>query len=207
AADALTTGAVFDQAAAENVVSIASRVIDPIRSDKMSGFNYVTLLSDVQYEQLTGGASNAFMQMFRDGGERAKDNIGITSDLGVWRGHLWMKNVRAPIFNIAGASGSKFEYLDPELEAQSLARVAPGSGTGTCELAITLGKNAIGKVNAGGYKLEKDFFDYKFESGMCYSIKHGFNRMEFLGSDTAAKPYNKGSFVYMTASKDTVGVL
>jgi len=204
AADALTTDNIMDQGAVEDIIYLAGETLSPINEGE---FTHVTLLSGIAFEQLTGGASNSFMQMFRDAGERAKDNVGLTGDVGVFRGHLWMKDVRAPIYNIASANGSRFEYIDPASEAQSLARIAPGSETGTCEVALTFGVNAIGQVKVGDYKLEQDFFDYKFEQGMCSMIKHGFNRMEFLGSDTAVEPLQKGSFVYLTASKDALAVL
>lgn len=203
--DGGTTSNVFDLGAADSIAFECRR-----RLTAMEGkYKYVAVISDIQADQLTTGASNAWLSKFESAGQRAMDNKSITGAIGLYRDVLYIVGQRNPVWNLANATTAKIVYSKPDSDDNSatgtsvVTRVTKGSadaGTGTAEIAMVMGKSALGKAKIQGIKYTGKKFDYDFTEGFAAARKEGVQRMDFTGSNSALQPVCNGSFVYTTCT-------
>lgn len=203
AIDGGTTGNDFDLAAADSIAFQAHRRLTPLKG----GYQYVAIISDIQASQLTTGTSNAWLSKFESAGQRAMDNKSITGAIGVYKDVLYVVASRQPVWNLANATTAKIVYAKPDTDDNTatgnaiVTRVTKGAATaqtGTAEISMVMGANAIGKAKIQGIKYTGKKFDYDFTEGFAAHRKEGLQRMDFWTSSTSTQPVCNGSFIYTT---------
>lgn len=203
AIDAGTTAEAFDLGAADSIAFECRRRLTPMQG----AYKYVAVISDIQGDQLTTGASNAWLAKFESAGQRSMDNKSITGAIGLYKDVLFIVGQRNPVWNLANATTAKVVYSKPSTDDNTatgssvVTRVTKGSAnaqTGTAEIAMVMGRSALGKAKIQGIKYTGKKFDYDFTEGFAGHRKEGVQRMEFFPSSTSTQPVINGSFIYST---------
>lgn len=185
--------------------------------------DFVLLLTDYQCRELQDSTSttgwSALMRAAdpreygSSGSSPSEENRAISGILGIYRRTLIINNGRAPIWDTAKAANGYVGYFKPWSSGgfQNAANVAitraakTGAGVGTCEIAIGLGKGAIGNPivkQAGFEEMEKD---YNFNKGVCGGRMAGWVRMDFdITTPTTTSIQNQTSLLYFTPTPTTV---
>jgi hypothetical protein len=185
--------------------------------------DFVLLLSDFQCRELQDSTSttgwSALMRAadpreYNAGKENAgDDNRAISGILGIYRRTLIINNGRAPIWDTSKAANGYVGYFKPWTSGgyQNAANVVitraakTGAGVGTCEIAIGLGKGAIGNPIIKQLNFEEQEKDYNFNKGVCGGRMAGWVRMDFdIASPTATSIQNQTSLLYFTPTPTTV---
>lgn len=174
-----------------------------------SGVNYVLLLSDMQCRELQDTTSStSWSALMRTADAREdKDNRAITGVLGIYRETLLINNGRAPLWDTSKAANGYVGYFKPWSNGgyQNAAEVAitraakTGAGAGTCEIAIGLGKGAVGNPMIKQAGFDEQMKDYNFNKGLCGARMAGWVRMDFdqaTPSNTSIQ--NQTSLLYFT---------
>lgn len=186
-----------------------------------SDVKFVLLLSDFQCRELTDSAG-AWSSLMRNADPReygakseesGEDNRAISGIIGIYRGTLVINNGRAPIWDTSKAANGYVGYFKPWTSGGfqnagdvTLTRAAKtGAGVGTCEIAIGLGKGAIGNPIANPIGFVEQEKDYNFNKGLCGGRIAGWCRMDFdITSPTATSIQNQTSLLYFTPTPTTV---
>ena len=187
------------------------------------GVDFVLLLSDFQCRELTDSTSTTgWSALMRAADPReynaGKDNAGddnraISGILGIYRRTLIINNGRAPIWDTTKAANGFVGYFKPWTSGgfQNAANVVitraakTGAGVGTCEIAIGLGKGAIGNPIIKQLNFEEQEKDYNFNKGVCGGRMAGWVRMDFdIASPSATSIQNQTSLLYFTPTPTTV---
>jgi hypothetical protein len=80
-----------------------------------------------------------------------------------------------------------------------------GAGVGTCEIAIGLGKGAIGNALMKQVGFDEQMKDYNFNKGLCGARMAGWVRMDFdVAAPSATSIQNQTSLLYFTPSPSVV---
>ena len=185
--------------------------------------DFVLLLSDFQCRELQDSTSttgwSALMRAAdpREYGpkseEEGADNRAISGILGIYRRTLLINNGRAPLWDTSKAANGYVGYFKPWTGGgyQNAADVAitraakTGATVGTCEIAIGLGKGAIGNPIVKGLSFDEQEKDYNFNKGVCGTRMAGWVRMDFdITTPTATSIQNQTSLLYFTPSPATV---
>jgi hypothetical protein len=185
--------------------------------------DFVLLLSDFQCRELQDSTSttgwSALMRAadpreYNAGKENAgDDNRAISGILGIYRRTLIINNGRSPIWDTSKAANGYVGYFKPWTSGgyQNAANVVitraakTGAGVGTCEIAIGLGKGAIGNPIIKQLNFEEQEKDYNFNKGVCGGRMAGWVRMDFdIASPTSTSIQNQTSLLYFTPTPTTV---
>lgn len=185
--------------------------------------DFVLLLSDFQCRELQDSTSttgwSALMRAadpreYNAGkGDAGDDNRAISGILGVYRRTLIINNGRAPIWDTTKAANGFVGYFKPWTSGgfQNAANVVitraakTGAGVGTCEIAIGLGKGAIGNPIIKQLNFEEQEKDYNFNKGVCGGRMAGWVRMDFdIAAPSATSIQNQTSLLYFTPTPTTV---
>jgi hypothetical protein len=185
--------------------------------------DFVLLLSDFQCRELQDSTSttgwSALMRAadpreYGAKGENAgDDNRAISGVLGIYRRTLIINNGRSPIWDTSKAANGFVGYFKPWTSGgfQNAADVVitraakTGAGVGTCEIAIGLGKGAIGNPIIKNLGFEEQQKDYNFNRGLCGGRMAGWVRMDFdITTPTASSIQNQTSLLYFSPSPTTV---
>ncbi len=199
----------FNKQVLDNMIWFASRNIAPAGD---GGFKWVILLSDAQAQQLLSDASptgwTAMMQAAAERGE--KINKAITGALGVYRETLIMVNPRNPIFDTEAATADvAFQYVTPWGDNRvpvTKAVSVGGDSVGTMEVAICMGRTALGHAVKEKLTVAFKDKDYEFTKGTALRRKEGVQRMDFFDSavgmapDLTGRPSNWSSFIFLTGT-------
>lgn len=179
--------------------------------------DYVLLLSDFQCRELQDSTSttgwSALMRAAdpREYGAKGEDpdddNRAISGILGVYRRTLIINNGRSPLWDTSKAANGFVGYFKPwslggwtNAAEAAITRVAKtAGGTGTCEIAIGLGKGAIGNPIIKNLGFDEQEKDYNFNKGVCGSRMAGWVRMDFdITTPTTTSIQNQTSLLYFT---------
>lgn len=207
ASSAMGTGATFDISALDSIHLIATRNIIPIGGMAGEGqgnkeIQYVLKISDAQYHQLvTDTGSNQWKDLLKYT-EKGFDRM-FSGYCGVYKGMMIVVDQRAPLFNISGATAGAFQYYTPL--ADNRTRVAKGDNTGTVEVAMLMGRNALGVADVKSMDLVRDDKDYKFVNSICGHRMRGTQRLD-LDTTVAATSgrVNETSFLFLTSTTAAV---
>jgi hypothetical protein len=188
--------------------------------------DYVLLLSDFQCRELQDSTSTTGWSALtraadpREYGASKTDesqtigaNRAITGILGIYRRTLIINNGRSPIWDTSKAANGYVGYFKPWTSGgfQNAADVAitrtakTTTGAGTCEIAIGLGKGAIGNPIVKNLGFDEQMKDYNFNKGVCGSRMAGWVRMDFdIATPTTTSIQNQTSLLYFTPTPSTV---
>lgn len=197
---------VFSKAVLDKAISWAHRKLTPLSWKGGSGsVKFVIMLSQYQADQLLADATTAsgWLTVMTNAGTRGVDNRAISGIIGIYRETMIMVNPRAFTYNSASVAASAFSFVTPAVEAATT--TVKGNGTGTCECALILGKNAIGSpmLKDISYHMEED--DYGFVRGFEARRSCGDQRMEWAAGaayNTVA-PVNQASAILFTPTPAT----
>ena len=181
--------------------------------------DYVLLLSDFQCRELNDSTSttgwNSLMRAAdpREYGANSdtpgNDNRAISGILGIYHRTLIINNGRSPLWDTTKAANGYVGYFKPWTSGgyQNAADVTitraakTGAGVGTCEIAIGLGKGAIGNPVIQNLHFDEQEKDYNFNKGVCGARMAGWVRMDFdITTITATSIQNQTSLLYFTPS-------
>lgn len=195
------TNQVFNKETVDKIATIASKTVKPL--NWKSGSNtvkWVLKITELQAEQLTTGTTGAdWSSLYREAGKRGVNNRAITGIIGIYKGLLVVTDERAPLFNAEPTVSAKdsFQYITPW--GDDRVPVQKTDTTGTMEVAQILGKGTLGCAIVKKLQFNKQGKDYNFSEGFEARRSTGDNRMDFFNPlDTAAKPMNWSSALYMT---------
>lgn len=185
--------------------------------------DFVLLLSDFQCRELQDSTSttgwSALMRAAdpREYGSKgdgsSEENRAISGILGIYRRTLIINNGRAPLWDTSKAANGYVGYFKPWSSGghQNASNVAitraakTTTGAGTCEIAIGLGKGAIGNPIVKQLNFEEQEKDYNFNKGVCGGRMAGWVRMDFdIASPTSSSIQNQTSLLYFTPTPTTV---
>ena len=185
--------------------------------------DYVLLLSDFQCRELQDSTSttgwSALMRAADPREYNAKSDQGedgnraISGILGVYRRTLIINNGRSPIWDTSKAANGFVGYFKPwssggflNASEVALTRAAKtGAGVGTCEIAIGLGRGAIGNPIIQPLHFDEQMRDYNFNKGLCGARIAGWVRMDFdITTPTASSIQNQTSLLYFSPTPATV---
>ena len=203
ASAAMGTGAVFNVTLLDSIHLLATRKIVPIGGMMGEGegnreVQYVLKISDAQWFQLTSDtATNQWKDLLKYT-EKGFDRM-FSGYAGVYKGMMIIVDQRAPLFNIASSTVGSFQYITPLSDGRT--RVAKGDNTGTCEIAMLLGKSAIGLADVMEMDLVRDDADYKFVESICGHRIRGTQRLDLDNTvaPTSAR-VNETSLIVLTAT-------
>jgi hypothetical protein len=218
ALNALTSaGNPFSLTALDAMIFIASQTLIPLKwSTKGNPVNYVFLLTEFQARELMDTTvSNSWSSLMRDADVRGDMNRQIQGVIGVYRGALCIVNPRAPLWDTTTAlpTDDRIGYIKPWSSGahQNQAGTATprtaktGAGTGTIELALALGRGALGSAKIKETRFDEEKKDYNFYKGLAAMRAEGCERMDFnIQTPTTLSILNQTSFAYGTASPSTV---
>lgn len=172
--------------------------------------DYVLLLSDYQCRELQDSTSTtgwAALMKAADPREGEKENRAISGILGVYRRTLIINNGRSPVWDTSKAANGYVGYFKPwsagglmNASEVAITRTAKTTtGAGTCEIAIGLGKGAIGNPIIKSLGFDDQMKDYNFNKGVCGSRMAGWVRMDFdITTPTSTSIQNQTSLLYFT---------
>ncbi len=170
--------------------------------------SWVIIISEVQADQLLSDTSTgAWTSLFKEAGARGVDNKSISGIIGYYREAMVMVNSRQPLFNTdaTGAGVSPFQYITPWGDTRT--PVVKASGSGTMEVAMCLGKTALGQALVKKLDFNRQGKDYDFSEGFEARMSSGIERSDFYSSGGAdgvptstTRPKNWSSFVYLTGT-------
>lgn len=223
-ADALTTGSnPFSLVGLDAVVNEMCIRLLPL--NWKDDVDYVLMLTDFQCRELQDSTSttgwSALMRAADPrefgkpggGGDSEKANRAISGILGIYRRTLIINNGRGPVWDTSKAANGYVGYFKPwsnnglmNASDVAITRTAKsGAGTGTCEIAIGLGKGAIGNPLINKLSFDEQYKDYNFNKGLCGARMAGWVRMDFdIQTATNTSIQNQTSLLYFTPTPTTV---
>ena len=164
--------------------------------------NYVGKLTEQQARQLTTATgAGTWRELMSDAGSRGVDNRAITGVLGNYKRTLWIVDERAPLMNVAATTpATRFQYYKIQDERVPLPTTGAGNDDGTAEVAVMMGKAAIGAAKIKDLDFVNKDFDYGFSHGLAASQSCGAERMDLVNTAISTRPLNQSSFLYLTAT-------
>ncbi len=198
---------IFTTAVADRIHLIATRNIIPIGG--MGGgragneVQYVLKISDAQWYQWTTDTTASVgwrdLMKYTEGGF---DRL-FNGYVGVYKSMMVIVDQRAPLFNISGSTAGAFQYITPLSDGRT--RVAKGSNTGTLEVAMLMGRGALGMADVMEMDLVRKSRDYEFVKSICGHRKRGTQRLDLDATVAATSArVNESSFLYLTATNAAV---
>lgn len=185
--------------------------------------DFVLLLSDFQCRELQDSTSttgwSALMRAAdpreygANGADPGDDNRAISGILGIYRRTLIINNGRAPLWDTSKAANGYVGYFKPwsaggynNASEVAITRTAKTTtGAGTCEIAIGLGKGAIGNPIIKQLGFDEQMKDYNFNKGVCGIRMAGWVRMDFdIASQSTTSIQNQTSLLYFTPTPSVV---
>lgn len=199
--NAAITSQVFNKDTLDKIATVASKTVKPLNWKSGSNtIKWILKITELQAEQLTTTTTGeSWSSLFREAGKRGVENRAITGVIGVYKGMMVVTDERAPLFNAdpAVAAADSFQYITPWGDDRS--PVTKTDTTGTMEVAQILGRGTLGCAIVKKLKFNKQGKDYDFSTGFEARRSTGDTRMDFFNPlDTAAKPMNWSSALYMT---------
>lgn len=194
----MTSSHGFQLASLDRIHLLASRNIAAIGG--MAGVNeikWVLVLSDAQWYDLSVESTTGWRDLLKYT-DKGTDRM-LNGFHGVYKNMAIFVNQRQPLFNVSGSTAGAFQYITPASDGRT--RVAKGSNTGTCEIAMLLGAGALGMAEIEELDFEKKGFDYNFNTGMCGHRTKGVQRIDLDNTvaPTTAR-VNESSFLYLTST-------
>jgi Protein of unknown function (DUF4043) len=186
----------------DKIQLIATRTIVPLGGfGGMNEVAYVLKISDAQWYQLTQEATTGIRDLLKYT-ESGFDRI-FTGYLGVYKNMMIIVDQRAPLYNISGSTAGAFQYITPN--GDNRVRVAKGSNTGTAEVAMLMGRGALGQVIVSEMDLIRKSRDYEFVKSICGHRRRGTQRMDLDATVAATSArINETSFIVLTATTSAV---
>lgn len=225
AVKAMTSSSKFDLASANSVVNIARSHCRPLKGHSIGGQAYtaVAMISEIQSMDLM--TDSAWQSAVLNGDNRGENNRMLTGVLGVYKGVLFLVNMRSPVFGLAADSGTGLSlgvnYLKPGTEVASttdsgyingteqvprLVKGASGTATGSCEICMILGAGSVvsplATDGANEITIESEKDDFSFRESFCTVAYEGGQRADFITPDGSVK--NFSSAIYLTATPTLV---
>ncbi len=119
--------------------------------------------------------------------------------VGVYKNMMVIVDQRSPLFNISGSTAGAFQYITPLSDGRT--RVAKGANTGTLEVAMLMGRGALGLADVMEMDLVKKSRDYEFVKSICGHRKRGTIRLDLDATvaPTTAR-VNESSFIVLTST-------
>lgn len=119
--------------------------------------------------------------------------------IGVYKNMMVIVDQRSPLYNVSGSTAGAFQYITPL--ADNRTRVAKGSNTGTCEVAMLMGRGALGLADVMEMDLVRKSRDYEFVKSICGHRKRGTMRLDLDATvaPTSAR-INESSFIVLTST-------
>jgi hypothetical protein len=195
---------VFTGATADKVHLLATRLIVPMGGiGGKSEVNYVLKISDAQWYQWTTDTTASvgwrdLMKYNETGMERLFNGF-----IGVYKGMMVIVDQRSPLFNVTSSTVGTFQYQTPL--ADNRVRVLTAANTGTREVAMLMGRGAIGLADVMEMDLVRKSRDYEFVKSICGHRKRGTQRMDLDATvaPTSAR-VNESSLIVLTATSAAV---
>lgn len=193
---------IFNLACLDATIFRLYRTITPLSG--MRGNNqikYVIKVSDCQMTQLETDTTTNQLRDLLKYTDKGFDQI-INGFIGLYRGVALVVDQRAPIGTHSGTIA--WNYVTPA--SPTVTRVAKGASTGTVEIAMGMGRGALGLVEVKGFGLVKKSKDYDFVDSICGARKRGTQRID-LDSAVAATSarINETSLLVITGTS-AIGV-
>lgn len=197
---------IFNQSAMDQIHLIASRTVVEIGG--MGGgkanneVKWVLKISDAQWYQLTTDTTSGQWRDSLKYTESGFDRM-FNGYVGVYKGMMIIVDQRAPLFNVSGASAGAFQYITPK--ADNRVRVTKASNTGTCEVAMLMGRAALGVAHVKEMDLVRKSRDYEFVKSVCGHRIRGTMRLDLDATVAATSGrVNETSFLFLTATNAAV---
>lgn len=200
AATAMDSADGFTTKTADAIHLKAARLIVPLGG--MGGNNevkWVLKISDAQwYDWTTDTTASVGWRDLMKYTEGGFDRL-FNGYVGVYKNMMVIVDQRSPLFNISSATVGAFQYITPLSDGRT--RVAKADNTGTCEVAMLMGRGALGMADVMEMDLVRKSRDYEFVKSICGHRKRGTIRMD-LDSTVAATSarVNESSFLVLTST-------
>lgn len=204
--DGMTTANSFELASLDSMVfqADASNGFKLQKLNWRSGNNavhYVGKLTEIQAKQLTTATgAGTWKELMTDAGKRSIDNRAISGIIGIYKRTLWLTDERAPLWDTTAATSDTDRLEFYKIQDERVPVPKTGAGVGTGELAMMLGRGAIGAAKIKDLDFVDKDFDYGFSHGLAAQQACGFERMDLINTALSTKPLNQSSFVYATAT-------
>lgn len=200
AAAAMDSADGFTTKVADAIHLKAARTIVPVGG--VGGNNevkWVLKISDAQWYDWTTDTTASVgwrdLMKYTDGGF---DRL-FNGYVGVYKNMMVIVDQRSPLYNVSGSTTGAFQYITPL--ADNRTRVAKAADTGTCEVAMLMGRGALGMADVMEMDLVRKSRDYEFVKSICGHRKRGTIRMDL---DTTVAPtssrINESSFLVLTST-------
>lgn len=203
----------FTKTQLDKLIKLATRYVMPLSWKQAEGGNkvrWIIVISKNQAEELGAEtAAGSWYETMKDAGKRGLKNRAITGIFGYYRECLIVVNERQPLFDctVSGWDADEaVQYVKPWNDDGSTSSIYTGDnrtavvksgtndtdGAGTCEIAMVLGKGAIGAAEVKKLAFHNEDSDYKFNKSYEARRSEGCQRLDFL---TASSGYDQAGLV------------
>ncbi len=119
--------------------------------------------------------------------------------VGVYKNMMIIVDQRSPLYNVASSTVGSLQYITPLSDGRT--RVAKTDNAGTCEIAMLMGRGALGLADVMEMDLVKKSRDYEFVKSICGHRKRGTLRLDLDATvaPTSAR-VNESSFLVLTST-------
>lgn len=200
AATAMDSADYFSTKTADAIHLKAARLIIPLGG--MGGNNevkWVLKISDAQwYDWTTDTTSSVGWRDLMKYTEGGFDRL-FNGYMGVYKNMMIIVDQRSPLFNVSSATVGAFQYITPL--ADNRTRVAKADNTGTCEVAMLMGRGALGMADVMEMDLVRKSRDYEFVKSICGHRKRGTVRLDLDATvATTSARVNESSLLVLTST-------
>lgn len=203
AAAAMDSADGFTTKTADAIHLKASRTIIPLggmEGGKAEGeVKWVLKISDAQwYDWTTDTTASVGWRDLMKYSEGGFDRL-FNGYMGVYKNMMIIVDQRSPLYNVTSATVGAFQYITPLSDGRT--RVAKGDNTGTCEVAMLMGRGALGMADVMEMDLVRKSRDYEFVKSICGHRKRGTMRLDLDATvaPTSAR-VNESSFIALTST-------
>ena len=211
----------FTKTQLDKLIRMAARRVMPLSWNMNGGggkVKFIIMISANQSQELSADTSSGgWFDTMKNAGERGIKNRAISGIFGYYKESLIIVNERQPLFDTktATAANDIMQYVKPWNDSGSTDDIYSGDNRvpkvkttddGTCEIAIVLGKGAIGAAEVKKLKFHTEETDFKFNKEYESRRSEGCQRLDFgtaaLSAFDDANLTTWGSLIFLTPTSD-----